>query len=86
VLACIHWAIVHHGLSAHRLLPAARSFDEYAQVTETYNDQDYDRTAEKPWTCLSTADKVRGSLFPNTRSPCCSGRLLTACRQILAYT
>lgn len=34
------------------------SWDEYCQVTETFSEADYDRTCEKPWTCLTTADKI----------------------------
>lgn len=37
-------------------------FNEYVEVTDA---QDYDRRADKPWTKLTPADKVPGSvLFP----------------------
>lgn len=35
------------------------SFGEYADVTETWGDDDYDRTGAKPWMHLSNAEKVR---------------------------
>lgn len=42
------------------------SFDEYADVMETWGDDDYDRTGAKPWINLSNAEKVRGcSPSPN---------------------
>ena len=35
-------------------------FNEYVEVTDA---QDYDRRADKPWTKLTPADKVTGSVL-----------------------
>ena len=85
VIACRPLSWCH--TSCHRIPPlviryppssSLSRFDAYAEVSETWSRDAYDRRADKPWTRLTNADKVEATLDKANRTDCSS--VLLACK------